>query len=178
MQTDIVLTFTGHDRVGIVEAVTKILVRQGGNVKSSRMARLGGEFAMLMLVSLPGQAVHSLEQDFTPLRAEGYHILLLRTTDSHADKFKGWLPYEIEALGADHEGIIHEIASHLAGQGINIETMDTGTTRAPMSGTPLFSMKAIVLVPPPLPFQKWSEALEEIGDRLNVNIKVGLVKGQ
>lgn len=178
MQTDIVLTFTGHDRVGIVEAVTKILVNQSGNVKSSRMARLGGEFAMLMLVSLPGQAFDSLEQDFTPLRDEGYHILLLRTADSHAEKFKGWLPYEIEVLGADHEGIIHEIASHLSRQGINIETMDTGTTRAPMSGTPLFSMKAIVLVPPQLPFQKWSESLDEIGDRLNVNIKVGLVKGQ
>lgn len=178
MQTDIVLTFTGHDRVGIVEAVTKILVQHGGNVQSSRMARLGGEFAMLMLVSLPGQAFADLEQDFTPLREEGYHILLLRTADTHAEKYKGWLPYEIEVLGADHEGIIHEIASHLAKQGINIETMDTGVTLAPMSGTPLFSMKAIVLAPPQLPFQQWSAALDEIGDRLNVNIEVGMVKGQ
>jgi glycine cleavage system transcriptional repressor len=177
MQTDIVLTLTGHDRVGIVEAVTKILVNQGGNIKSSRMARLGGEFAMLMLVSLPGQAPDNLEQDFAPLRGEGYHIFLLRTADSRAEKFKGWLPYEIEVLGADHEGIIHEIAGHLSRQGINIETMDTGTVSAPMSGTPLFSMKAIVLAPPQLPFQKWSESLDEIGDRLNVSIKVGLVKG-
>ncbi len=178
MQTDIVLTFTGHDRVGIVEAVTKILVQRDGNVQSSRMARLGGEFAMLMLVSLPGQAFADLEQDFRSLREEGYHILLLRTADTHAEKYKGWLPYEIEVLGADHEGIIHEIASHLSKQGINIETMDTGVTLAPMSGTPLFSMKAIVLAPPQLPFQQWSAALDEIGDRLNVNIEVGMVKGR
>lgn len=178
MQTDIVLTFTGHDRVGIVEAVTKILVKQGGNVQSSRMARLGGEFAMLMLVSLPDPALDSLTQDFQPLRDEGYHILLLRTADTHAEKYKGWLPYEIEVLGADHEGIIYEIASHLSGQGINIETMDTSTTRAPMSGAPLFSMNAMVLVPPQLPFNNWSAALDEIGDRLNVNIEVGMVKGQ
>lgn len=178
MQADIVLTFTGHDRVGIVESVTEILVKHGGNVQSSRMARLGGEFAMLMLVSLPEPALDSLEPGFNPLRNEGYQILLLRTADNHAEKYKGWLPYEIEVLGADHEGIIYEIASHLSKQGINIETMDTGTIRAPMSGTPLFTMKAIVLVSPQLPFNKWRAALDEIGDRLNVNIEVGMVKGQ
>ncbi|PWH18544.1 MAG: transcriptional regulator [Anaerolineae bacterium] len=178
MQTDIVLTLTGHDRVGIVETVTKLLVQRGGNVQSSRMARLGGEFAMLMLVSLPETAFAGLEQDFQALRAEGYHILLLPTEDKHAETYKGWLPYQIEVLGADHEGIIHEIARHLAAQGINIETLDTSVTRAPMSGTPLFSMQAVVLVPPHIPFSQWGATLEELGDRLNVNIGVGLVKGQ
>jgi glycine cleavage system transcriptional repressor len=81
-------------------------------------------------------------------------------------------------LGADHEGIIHEIAQHLSKQGINIENMDTGTISAPMSGTPLFTMKAIVLVPPQLTFNKWSDALDEIGSRLNVNVNVSMVKGQ
>ena len=57
MRSDIVLTLTGTDRVGIVEEVTKVLLDLGANVETSRMARLGGEFAMLMLTSVsPNQA--------------------------------------------------------------------------------------------------------------------------
>jgi glycine cleavage system regulatory protein len=54
--------------------------------------------------------------------------------------------------------------------------MDTSSTPAPMSGTRLFMMKGVVLVPPKLTFHVWSDALEEIGDRLNVSVKVGMVR--
>jgi len=53
MAKDIVLTLTGRDRVGIVEEVTGVLLGLGANVGTSRMTRLGGEFAILSLVSLP-----------------------------------------------------------------------------------------------------------------------------
>jgi glycine cleavage system transcriptional repressor len=50
MRNHLVYTLTGSDRIGIVEEVTKMLLDHGGNVETSRMVRLGGEFAMLMLV--------------------------------------------------------------------------------------------------------------------------------
>ncbi|WP_345319307.1 hypothetical protein [Candidatus Villigracilis proximus] len=87
-------------------------------------------------------------------------------TEDDSKKYAGWLPYEIEVTGADHEGIIHEISHHLASQGINIENMDTSSAPAPMSGTPLFTMQGIIVVPPQLNFNMWSNALEEIGDKL------------
>lgn len=175
MSKNIVLTLTGHDKVGIVDNVTSLIVKHGGNVESSRMARLGGEFAMLVLISMAENELAGLDNDFAQLRAEGYQVLLMLTEDE-AGKYAGWLPYEIEVTGADHEGIIREIAHQLASQGINIESMDTSATPAPMSGTPLFMMKGIVLVPPKLNFHDWSDALEDIGDRLNVNVVVGMVK--
>jgi glycine cleavage system transcriptional repressor len=176
MNKNIVLTLSGHDRIGIVEEVTRVIAKHRGNVEASRMARLGGEFAMLALVSLAGEDLATLEKELQKLRDEGFQIALLPTQDDHAKKYAGWLPYMIEVLGADHEGIIHEIARHLAKQGINIEDLETTTAPAPMSGTPLFTMKATVLVPPNLPFHKWSDALEVIGDKLNVNVKVTMAK--
>jgi glycine cleavage system transcriptional repressor len=176
MNKEIVLTLTGHDRVGIVKEITNVLVKHGGNVVNSRMARLGGEFAMLALVALDEKDLPTLEANFQKLREEGFQITLQQTEDDHAKKFAGWLPYQIEVLGADHEGIIHEIAQHLAQQGINFEDVETTTSPAPMSGTPLFKMQATVLVPPNLPFNKWSDALEEIGDELNVTVEVTMVK--
>ncbi|HNK63774.1 MAG TPA: ACT domain-containing protein [Anaerolineales bacterium] len=175
MSKNIVLTLTGKDKIGLVDHVTSVVVKRGGNVEASRMAHLGGEFAMLMLVTVADGQVADLDADFQGLRAEGYQAALIQTEDE-SKKFSGWLPYEIEVTGADHEGIIHEVSHHLASQGINIESMDTSSTPAPMSGTPLFMMKGVVLVPPKLNFHDWSDALEDIGDKLNVNVKVGVVK--
>jgi glycine cleavage system transcriptional repressor len=175
MPKNIVLTLTGRDKVGIVENVTSVIAKRGGNVESSRMARLGGEFAMLMLVTVSDKEFANLDQDFQQLRGEGYQVSVLQTEDD-SKKYTGWLPYEIEVTGADHEGIIHDISHHLATQGINIENMDTSSAPAPMSGTPLFMMKGVVLVPPKLNFHAWSNALDEIGDKLNVTVKVGVVK--
>lgn len=175
MPKNIVLTLTGRDKIGLVDHVTSLMVKRGGNVESSRMARLGGEFAMLMLVTVSDQELANLDQDLQRLRGDGYQVTLLQTEDV-ARKYAGWLPYEIEVTGADHEGIIHDISHHLATQGINIESMDTNSTPAPMSGTPLFMMKGVVLVPPKLHFHDWSDALEEIGDKLNVSVKVEVVK--
>jgi glycine cleavage system transcriptional repressor len=175
MPKNIVITLTGRDKVGIVESVTSVVAERDGNVESSRMTRLGGEFAMLMLVTVPDEEFADLDQDFQPLRKLGYQITLLQTEDD-SKKYTGWLPYELEVTGADHEGIIHEISRHLAAQGINIESMDTSSTPAPMSGTRLFMMKGIVLVPPKLAYHVWSDALDEIGDRLNVSVKVQMAR--
>ncbi len=175
MAKNIVLTLTGKDKIGLVEQVTSLVVKRSGNVESSRMARLGGEFAMLMLVTVSDTEFPNLDKDFQGLRGEGYQVALMQTEDD-SKKYAGWLPYEIEVTGADHEGIIHEISRHLAAQGINIENMDTSSAPAPMSGTPLFTMKGIVLVPPKLNFNTWSDALEEVGDKLNVSLKIEAVR--
>ncbi|HNH27748.1 MAG TPA: ACT domain-containing protein, partial [Anaerolineales bacterium] len=175
MAKNIVLTLTGKDRIGLVDQVTSLVVKRSGNVESSRMARLGGEFAMLMLVTVSDAEFQNLDKDFQEMRGEGYQVTLMQTEDV-SKKYAGWLPYEIEVTGADHEGIIQQISHHLASQGINIESMDTSATPAPMSGTPLFMMKGIVLVPPKLNFNAWSDALEEVGDTLNVSVKIEVVK--
>ena len=56
--------------------------------------------------------------------------------------------------------------------------MDTVTTQAPNSGASLFSMTALVVVPPDLPGQNWEAALEEVGHQLHVDINVSAVARQ
>src|SRR3954452_3948784 len=155
MQTNFVLTLTGPDRVGIVDRVTGLLLGHGGNVETSRMARLGGEFAILMLVSMPEGRFAGLEKGLEGLAAEGYKLTTTPAARTYSEAHTGWLPYRIEVHGADHEGIIHEVAHYLSQRGINIESMDSETTPAPLSGAPLFAMTAHVAVPPSLTDQGW-----------------------
>src|SRR3954471_381052 len=150
MPTNFVLTLTGPDRIGIVDEVTGLLLERGGNVETSRMARLGGEFAGLILVSMPAERCAGLEQSLEGLAARGYKVTTTTTGGTYAETHAGWLPYRIEVHGADHEGIIHEVAHYLSGRGISIESADSESTPAPTSGAPLFAMTAQVIVPPAL----------------------------
>lgn len=172
MQKHLVFTLTGPDRVGLVEDITEVLLKYQGNVEMSRMTRLGDQFAILMLVAIPEEQFDALRQGLRGLRDEGYKVTTSPAEQSYATRYNGWVPYQVKVTGADHEGIIHDIARYLADKGINIETMDTGIVKAPMSGTPLFSMSAIVVAPPDLPFNEWRADLEDAGNKVNVDTEV------
>lgn len=172
MAGKIVLTLTGPDRVGIVEELTGLLLDLGGNVETSRMARLSGEFAVLMLVSLPSSPLADLDALLDRLVARGYKTSITRA-DLDADHGRdGWLPFRIEVHGADHEGIIHQVARYLSTQGISIESMESRCTPAPTSGAPLFDMVADVVVPPALSTTPWQAGLSKVGENLNLDIDV------
>lgn len=170
MRTDMVLTLSGPDRVGIVGDVTRILLDVGGNVSTSRMARLGGEFAIIMLVNVPAEA--DLAGALGDLEAQGYVAVVRPARSADEARHAGWVPYRIEVCGADHEGIVHEIAAGLSASGISIESMETGTTSAPVTGATLFTMEAQVIVPPELAATPWTEAVREAGNRSNVDVIV------
>lgn len=171
MRTDIVFTLTGPDRVGIVEEITGVVLGLRGNVETSRMVRLGGEFALLMLASIPSERVAELGIAVSDLIAEGYRVTATPTGDAQ-EPYGSWLPYRVAVVGADHEGIVHEIAERLSQLGISIESMETGIVEAPVSGTPLFSMTALVLVPPTIAEDDWTGVLAEAGEQANVDIEV------
>jgi glycine cleavage system transcriptional repressor len=175
MPNNFVLTLTGPDRIGIVDRLTKLLLDRGANVETSRMARLGGEFAILMLVSMPAEQSARLEHDLQTLVAEGYKVTTTQAAQSYAELHRGWLACCIEVAGGDHEGIIHQVAHYLSERGINIESVDSQTTPAPLSGAPLFTMTAQVVVPPDLAGTDWEGGLARLGSHLNLEVRVSAV---
>jgi glycine cleavage system transcriptional repressor len=172
MRTDIVLTLTGPDRVGIVQEVTGVLLGFGGNVGTSSMARLGGEFAMLMLVSVPADTVAGLSAAFDGLAAQGYEIRISPAAAAESVAPTSAEVFRIDLRGADHEGIVHEIARGLARLGINIESMETGVTRAPMTGAPLFWLTALVAVPADVADLKWKTEIRDAGRAAGVDVTI------
>ena len=172
MLTNFVLTLTGPDRIGIVDEMTGLLLERDGNVETSRMARLGGEFAVLMLVSMPEAGFSDLNRALETLTDPGYKVTTTLTGHTYAQSHRGWLPYKIEVEGADHEGIIHEVAHYLSEHGISIESMESESTPAPTSGAPLFAMTALVVVPPDLSATNWQAGLQSIGGRMNLDISI------
>lgn len=172
MHSEIVLTLTGPDRVGVVEEVTSAVLGLGGNVTTSRMVRLGGEFAALMLVTVPQDRLSEVDSAFAQLTGEGYRIV--STATKPAEPRAGWVAYAVTVAGADHEGIVHGIAATMADAGINIESVETDVVEAPVTGSPLFTMNATVLVPPQLAEAEWTASLLDAGARSGVDVTVAL----
>lgn len=172
MQTQLVITVTGDDRVGVVDQVTKIILASQGNVEASRMARLGGVFAIIMLVSVGEQQQSELEAALVGLRDQDFELSFRPTVRGRSKKFTDWHRYRLGVRGADHEGIIHEITHYLAQQGVSVETIDTGTEDAPFGGMKLFTMSAELFAPPNLSLADLQDELEAVEDRLHVDIEI------
>ena len=58
---NLVITAIGKDRPGIINELSRIVLEQKGNVVDSRMTVLGGEFAILLLVSGKWDTIARLE---------------------------------------------------------------------------------------------------------------------
>ena len=95
MKSFLVVTITCPDRPGIVERVTDVVVAHGGNWEESRLARLGGDFAGIAMVSVPSERADELTGG-DPVISE--HIgdihLLLGDRERALDRFE-----EAAALG-------------------------------------------------------------------------------
>lgn len=174
MKTYLVVTITCPDRPGIVERITEVLVAQDANWEESRMARLGGDFAGIVLVSVAPARAETLAAALRALASEQMTVVVKPTQPAAADASAGGALYHLRLTGADHEGIVHTVAAYLASQGINVETMETAVVPAPMSAAPLFQMEAQIRVPLRLTFADLQANLERIGDDLAVDIQLQL----
>lgn len=169
VRKQLVLTASGRDRPGILEEVTRLIVKHDGNVESGRFQRLGGDFAMMMFVTAPEDRIDDLRETLSELHFVKFDVQTRLTEVADGEDETGAVVCSITVVGADHMGIIYQVTRYLADQGVNVESMATEVVAAPMSGTPLFTMSAVVRVPNKLSIEDLREALDYIGDELGVD---------
>ncbi len=154
----VVLTAVGPDRVGIVDDIAAAVSGAGCNIEESKMAVLGGEFAVIMLVSGAAGSVDALSRSLPGTAGKlGLHVECRPTREPRAGE-KG-RPYLLEAVSLDPPGIVHSVTAILRGHGINIEDLETDTAAAPWTGAPMFRLKAHLVVGPAVSITKLKDEL-------------------
>jgi glycine cleavage system regulatory protein len=169
--TALVLTLIGVDRPGLVEAVSEAVLRHDGNWLESRLARLAGKFAGVVLVSVPESEVDALSADLAALSEKGLRVAV-EPTSEESDLRSEVL--QLEIVGHDRPGIVKEIAQLLASHGVNVEDLTTHATSAPMSGYVIFQARARLSVPPGLDVEKLTRSIEEVANDLMVDVHFGV----
>lgn len=142
----VVLTAVGPDRPGLVNEISALIRTAGANLEDSRMAVLGGEFAIILLIAGAADAIERVKQIGAQLEGNlKLRCILKETTRVTAPN--DYLPYRIQVSGADRPGIVQAIAAILASRGINVASLESRVTYAPESGTPMFVLEAKLHVP-------------------------------
>ena len=166
----LVLTVIGNDTSGLVDALADPIARHGGSWDRSHMARLAGQFAGIVVVSVPDDNVTALQASLDGLNAQGLLDVQVAIASSSTEDVPTENVLRLELIGQDRPGIISEISAALATRNVSILELETTTLSAPMSGEPLFEAKATLRVPNELPLDQLRETLEDIANELMVDL--------
>jgi glycine cleavage system transcriptional repressor len=168
MNKHLVISALGKDRPGIVNELSKAILDCGGNVEDSRMTVLGGEFALILLVSGHWSAIAKLEHQLPILEKKLELTLVARHTEPRSAR-ANMIPYMVDVVAMDHSGIVHDVAEFFAARQINIEEMSTWTYPAAHTGTSMFSMNITVSIPSDLNIGRLRQEFTEFCDSLNLD---------
>ncbi len=121
------LTIVGRDRPGIVAQVTEILFNLGCNIADSSCSILGGQFAMILIISHPTfTSRESFGTAFQPLEEVDLTVALrvLKPGGEVHPDLAGEICM-ISVYGADKPGIVYHVAKVLGDRKINITDLNT-----------------------------------------------------
>lgn len=128
MANTVVITGCGRDRVGIVAELTSILFDAGCNLLDSSMTLLRGEFALILMATLPdSMSVEALEKQLSQLQEKLKLQLSVRKLaddelmEQDADQFQ----FIVSVYGADRPGIVSGITRAIAELELNISDVQT-----------------------------------------------------
>jgi glycine cleavage system transcriptional repressor len=144
-QTFSVLTVIGPDRIGIAEDIARLVAGQGGNIEESKMAVLGGEFAAIALICMPAASLEAFPALLKSREPELNLAFSLKATTEPRPMALG-RSYLLETASLDSPGIVQAVTAVLKLHGINIEELETETQPAPWTGTPMFRMRATLIL--------------------------------
>ena len=113
----------GPDRPGVVAALTEVLLAESGNLEDASMHQLSGQFAMTLVVDVPGDA-ESVRAELAPVGERlGLLISVREVVDTEPDD--PGESYVVSVHGADRPGIVHRVAGAIAAAGGNITDLST-----------------------------------------------------
>jgi len=175
MSNLLVLSALGHDKPGLVTELSNTILSYGCNIVDSRMTVLGGEFAIIMLISGNWNNVAKLETSLPGLQ-ESLNLAVTCTRTDPRQLEKDALPYSVEVIALDHQGIVHELAEFFSSRSINIYELYTGSYHAAHTGTPMFSLNMILEIPAKTQIAVLRDDFLEYCDQLNLDAVIEPIK--
>ena len=166
---NIVFTFVGEDKAGLVERISELVSAHGGNWLESRLSQMAGKFAGIVRVSVADRDAESLLEALATLIDAGLSVVAERCDDLPASSHRSGL---LKVLGNDRPGIVHEISAALVAMDISIQELSSEVQSAPMAGIPLFCAQITIELPPHLDLSRLQENLDERANHLDVDISL------
>ena len=164
----LVISAMGKDRPGIVNQLSKTILDNQGNIEDSRMAVLGGEFSLMLLVAGTWNTIAKIEAMAPALGKKLDLTITVKQTEARPSRLN-MVPYMVEVVSMDHPGIVHAIADFCSTREINIEDLNTWTYSAAHTGTPMFTLSMTISVPAGQNIGRLRDEFTQFCDELNLD---------
>lgn len=166
----LVLTVVGADRTGLVQSIAETITAVGGNWEESRMARLAGQFAGILLVTVDAGRADELVAALRKLEASGL-VITARPTQA-AETPSPSVTVRLQLTANDRPGIVRDVSKVLAERGMNVEELETEVTSAAMSGDAMFTARARLRAPAATSLADLRAKLEALGSELMLDLVI------
>jgi glycine cleavage system transcriptional repressor len=175
MLNSIAISMMGANRVGLIENFTKAVRDCGCSVGDSRMTVLGDRFSMLILLTGTWDAIAKIETMLPRLETQ-LQVKILSQRAEPRKRHNNMMPYAIEVVAVDRQGIVHEITQFFTQREIGVEDMYSGTYAAAHTGTPMFSLHMTISVPTDVSIAGLRGEFMDFCDHLNLDAIMEPVK--
>ena len=170
------VTVISKDRPGIVADISEVLFRLGCNLEDSSCTMLGGDFAMILVVSHEKPFTKArLVDEFKLLHERTglvVHVRTLAADEVRPVREEGELCL-VSVYGSDQPGIVYRVTRELAERGVNIADLNTkliGTQEEPV-----YVLMLEALLPAGMGVEEIASVLEKLKKELNVEISVRVI---
>jgi glycine cleavage system transcriptional repressor len=168
------LSAIGKDRPGIVADLSELIYECDCNLEDSSMMLLGGEFAVLLLLSGVGDGIDErLRAACKRLEWEKRLTVFIRPLEGEpmpygTDEVR--VPFQLHAVGLDKAGIVARICRCLADRRINIVRLQSHSRPQAETGTPIYDMRIQLDVPAGADEAGLRRELEDVAESMNVEV--------
>ena len=170
MSHSLILTFIGDDRPGLVGELSTVISAHQGNWLESSMAQLAGKFAGIVEVNVDAAQAEALRQALAGLPGLSVTTAQAQAAKSAPAEVATTRRLKLALVGHDRIGIVREVSMVLANHAVNVESLETHTSSAPMSAAVLFHATAELTAAPGLDAGALTRELERISNDLMVDI--------
>lgn len=153
------MSLAGRDRTGIVKTFTKAVVEHKANVQESKMAILGGDFAMIVFITMENAGDADNLAKYLQKELPDYLVTTRNTTPPPENKGEAQGLWSLLVEAPDQPGIVAALSQALATHGANVHQLDTELTTAPFAGYTTFKIMGKVALS--------EDHLDEISTALN-----------
>jgi glycine cleavage system transcriptional repressor len=165
------LVAVGKDRPGLVHGISALIHSAGANIEDSRMAVLGGEFAMVLLCSGSAEQLARVEERKALVGEKLGLELSLRDTTAPTS-VRSPSRQRLQVSGFDRPGIVDAVTRVLASREVNVESLQSSISHQPLSGTQIFVLEAEITVPAASPLAELRTELEEVCEREQLELEL------
>jgi glycine cleavage system transcriptional repressor len=155
--------------------VTRRISDSGCNLVDTRLSTVGRDVSLTALATGSWDSVAKLEAMLGRLeREEGLRVMWYRTEAKAVQS--NLLPYVVEVIAADKQGILFQLADFFDRQGITIENLQSTRYRAMQTGAEMFSAQITIGVPSDMHIAALRDDFLEFCDHLNLDAIMDPVK--